>query len=194
MHVGGVDGDLAVEAARAQQRRVEDVGAVGRRDEDDVGLDVEAVHLDEQLVEGLLALVVAAAEAGATVAADGVDLVDEDDGRGVGLGLLEQVAHAARADTDEHLDEVRAGDRVERHAGLAGDGAGEQGLAGAGRAVEQHALGDLGADRQELGRLGEELLDLVELLDRLVGAGDVGEGRPSGCPWWRAWPWTCRTA
>ena len=42
---------------------------------------VEAVHLDEQLVERLLALVVAAAEAGAAVAADGVDLVDEDDRR-----------------------------------------------------------------------------------------------------------------
>ena len=179
-HVGGLDGDLPVEAARAQQGRVEDVGAVGRRDEDDVGLDVEAVHLDEQLVEGLLALVVAAAEAGATVPADGVDLVDEDDGGGVGLGLLEQVTHAGGADADEHLDEVRAGDRVERHAGLAGDGAREQGLAGTGRAVEQHALGDLGADREELRGLGEELLDLVQLLDGLVGTGDVGEGDLGG--------------
>ena len=121
-------------------------GPVGGGDQDDAALDVEAVHLDEQLVERLLALVVAAAHAGAAVPADGVDLVDEDDRRGVGLGLLEQVAHPGRADADEHLDEVRAGDRVERHAGLAGDGAGEQRLAGAGRAVEQHALRDLGAD------------------------------------------------
>ena len=176
LHVGGVDADLPVEAARAQQRRVEDVGAVGRRDQDDVGLDVEAVHLDEQLVEGLLALVVATAEAGAAVTADGVDLVDEDDGGRVLLGLLEQVAHAAGADADEHLDEVGAGDRVERHARLAGDGAGEQGLAGSGRAVQQHALGDLGADREELRGLVQEVLDLVQLLDGLVGAGDVGEG------------------
>jgi hypothetical protein len=65
-------------------------------------------------LSGLLALVVAAAHAGAAVPADGVDLVDEDDRRGVGLGLLEQVAHPAGADADEHLDEVRAGDRVER--------------------------------------------------------------------------------
>ena len=150
VQVGRVDADLAVEAAGAQQRGVEDVGAVRRRDQDDVGLDVEAVHLDEQLVEGLLALVVAAAHAGAAVAADGVDLVDEDDGRRVLLGLLEQVAHAARADTDEHLDEVGTRDRVERHAGLAGDGAGEQGLAGSGRAVQQHALRDAGADGLEL--------------------------------------------
>ena len=171
--VGTVDGDLPVEAAGAQQRRVEDVGPVGRGDQDDAALDVEAVHLDEQLVQRLLALVVAAAEAGAAVAADGVDLVDEDDGGRVGLGLLEQVADAAGADADEHLDEVRAGDRVERHARLAGDGTGEQRLAGAGRAVQQHALGDLGADGLELGRVLEELLDLLQLLDRLVGPGDV---------------------
>ena len=173
--VGGVDADLAVEAARAQQRGVEDVGTVGGRDQDDPAADVEAVHLDQQLVEGLLALVVAAAHAGAAVAADGVDLVDEHDRGRVLLGLLEQVAHAGGADADEHLDEVRAGDRVERHAGLTRDGARQQGLAGAGLAVEQHALGDLGADRLELGRLLQELLDLAELLDRLLAPGDVGE-------------------
>ena len=143
---------------------------------------VEAVHLDEQLVEGLLALVVAAAHAGTAVAADGVDLVDEDDGGRVLLGLLEEVAHAAGADADEHLDEVGSRDRVERHAGLAGDGAGEQGLAGSGRAVEQHALGDAGADGLELRRLLEEVLDLLQLLEGLVAAGDVVEGDLAGSP------------
>ena len=177
VEVGRVDLDLAVEASRAQQRGVEHVGPVGRRDEDDPAADVEAVHLDEQLVERLLALVVTAAHAGAAVATDGVDLVDEDDRRGVLLGLLEEVAHATRADTHEHLDEVGAGDGVERHAGLAGHGTREEGLAGAGRAVEQHALGDLGADGLELGWLLEELLDLPELLDRLFTARDVGERR-----------------
>ena len=78
-------------AARAQQRRVEDVGAVGRRDHDDVRVRVEAVHLDEHLVERLLALVISAAHAGAAVATDGVDLIDEDDRRRVLLGLVEQV-------------------------------------------------------------------------------------------------------
>ena len=131
-HVRRRHGDLPVEAARPQQRRVEDVGTVRRGDQDDAALDVEAVHLDEQLVQRLLALVVAAAETGTAVPADGVDLVDEDDRRRVGLGLLEQVAHPGRADTDEHLDEVGAGDRVERHARLAGDGPREQRLTGTG--------------------------------------------------------------
>ncbi len=180
LQVRALDRDLAVEATRAQQRRVQDVRAVGGGDQDHAALDVEAVHLDQQLVESLLALVVAAAETRTAVPADGVDLVDEDDRRGVRLGLLEEVADAARADTHEHLDEVGAGDGVERHARLTRDRAGEQGLAGPGRAVEQHALRDLGADGLELGRLLQELLDLVELLHRLVRTGDVREGRLRG--------------
>ena len=94
LEVGAVDDDLAVEAPRPQQRGVEDVGTVRRREQDHALLLVEAVHLDEQLVERLLALVVATAEAGAAVATDGVDLVDEDDRRRRRLRLLEQVAHA----------------------------------------------------------------------------------------------------
>jgi hypothetical protein len=106
--VRAVDDDLPVEAPRAQQRRVEDVGAVRCSNEDDAAVDVESVHLDEHLVEGLLALVVTTAETGATVTTHRVDLVDEDDRRRVGLGLLEQVPDPGRADPDEHLDEVGA--------------------------------------------------------------------------------------
>src|SRR5690606_32880015 len=116
-----VDDDASVEAARAQKRRVEDVGAVCGRDEDDRGVDIEAVHLDEQLVERLLALIVTAAESGSTLTSHRIDLIDEDDGRGGRLRLLEEVADAARADTDEHLHEVRTGDRVEGHGGLSRD-------------------------------------------------------------------------
>ena len=81
LHVRAVEDDLAVEPARAQERRVEDVRPVGGGDDDHVRVRVEAVHLDEDLVEGLLALVVAAAEAGAALAPDRVDLVHEHDAR-----------------------------------------------------------------------------------------------------------------
>ena len=175
LHVRPVEDDLAVEPARAQERRVEDVRPVGGGDDDHVRVRVEAVHLDEDLVEGLLALVVAAAEAGAALAADRVDLVDEDDARRVALGLVEQVADAAGADADEHLDELRAGDAEERHAGLTGDGAGHQRLAGAGRPDEQHAARDARAERVELLRVLQELDDFLELRLGLVDAGDVGE-------------------
>src|SRR5207247_6730673 len=132
------------------QRLVEDVRRVRGRDQDDVVLQLEPVHLDEELVEGLLPLVVTAAEAGAAVAADSIDLVHEDDARGGLLRLLEEVADARGADADEHLDEVRAGDREERYARLAGHGTSEQRLTGAGRSVEQQALRDPRGGPREL--------------------------------------------
>ena len=80
--VGRVDDDAAVEAAGPQQRRVEHVGPVGGGQHDHALGAGEAVHLGQDLVERLLALVVAAdRRAAAARAADGVELVDEDDRR-----------------------------------------------------------------------------------------------------------------
>ena len=53
-----VDVNLAVEASGAQQGTVQDVGAVGRGEDDDAAVRAEAVHLREELVERVLALVV----------------------------------------------------------------------------------------------------------------------------------------
>ena len=88
--------DLAVETAGTQQGGIEHVGTVGRGDEDDALVGLETVHLDQQLVQGLLALVIAAAEARAAMAPDRVDFIDEDDAGRILLGLLEHVADAAR--------------------------------------------------------------------------------------------------
>ena len=107
--------------------------------------------------------------------AERVELVDEDDARRLGFGLREQIAHARGADADEHLHELRAAEAEEGDLRFAGDGAREQRLAGARRADQQHALGDLAADRRELLRRLQELDDLLQLLLRLVHAGDVAE-------------------
>ena len=97
---GFADRHLAIEAARPQQRRIEDVRPVGRGDDDDALVGREAVHLDEQLVQRLLALFVAERVA-AAAAADGVELVDEDDAGGVAARVLEQLADARRADAGD---------------------------------------------------------------------------------------------
>lgn len=155
--------------------RIQDVGTVGCGDQDDAGAITEAVHLDEQLVECLLALVVSAAQACSALTTDGVDLVDEDDAGAVLLGLLEHVANTRSTDTDEHLDEVRTGDGEERDTGFACNSASEQRLTGSGRAVQQHTARNLGAERLVASRVLQEVLDLVQLFDSLVRTGDVGE-------------------
>ena len=167
---------LAIEPAGPQQRRIEHVGPVGRRDQDHALIGLEAVHLDQQLVQRLLALVIAAAEAGAAMAADRVDFVDEDDAGRILLGLLEHVADTAGADADEHFDEVRTRNREERHVGFARDRARDQRLAGAGRADQQHAARNPSAEPLIFSGIAQEFDDLLQILLGLVDAGDVLEG------------------
>ncbi len=168
--------DLAVEPARAEQRRIEHVGPVGSGHQDDSVVRLEAIHLDQQLIEGLLPLVVSAAEPGAPVPPDGVDLVDEDDAGRVRLTLLEEIAHPAGADAHEHLDEVRAGHREEGPAGLAGDRLGQQRLAGSRRSHQQRPLGQPTAQPGELLGVLQELDDFLQLDLGFIGPGHVGEG------------------
>jgi len=62
-HVGSGTTTWRSEASWAQQRRIEHVRPVGGRDDDNALVALEAVHLDQQLVERLFAFVVAAAQA-----------------------------------------------------------------------------------------------------------------------------------
>ena len=134
--VGRLDRDATVEAAGAQKCGIEDVRPVRRREHDDSRGGVEAVHLREDLVQRLLALVVGAAEdPAATGSPDRVDLVDEHDRRSGGLRPREQVAHARGADAHDHLHELRGGHREERHPGLPGDRSREQRLSRSRRAA-----------------------------------------------------------
>src|SRR5262249_5482171 len=154
----------AVETSRAQQRGVEHVRTVGGGDDDDALVALEAIHLDEQLIKGLLALIVPAAEAGAAMTANRVDLIDEYDAWSVLLRLLEHVAHARSTDADEHLDEVGPGDGEEGNLRFTGDSAREQRLAGARGSDHEHALGDLATELLELAGVLQEVDDFPDFL------------------------------
>ena len=138
-----VDRHVPVEAAGTQEGRVEHVGPVGGGQHDHRFGLLKAVHLAQDLVERLFALVVSAAKAGTPLAADRVDFVDEQDAGGAFLGRAKQVADAGGPHADEHLNEFGAVNREEGDARLAGDGPREQRLARSRRAHQQHAFGNL---------------------------------------------------
>ena len=173
LHIRTVDRNLTVKTTGTQQRRIQNVGAVGGGDQDDRLALLKTVHLDKQLVERLLALVVTAAQAGSALTSHGIDLIDEDNRRSLRLGLLKEVAHAAGADAHEHLDKVRTRDAKERHARLAGNGLSQQRLTGTRRTNQQNAARNLGTQFAIAVRIAQEVADLLELLDGLVHAGNV---------------------
>src|SRR5208283_2843562 len=160
------DGDLAIKAAGAQKRRIEHLRTVGGSHDNHwgAGVSFEAVNLRQQLVEGLLTLVIGAhAYRSSPALTNGINLVNENDRRSRLARLLEQVAHACGAHANEHLDELRATGLEERDLGLAGRGFSQQRLAGARGPDEQHALGDMPAKLPELLWRLQELNDLLEV-------------------------------
>src|SRR5689334_19808687 len=108
--------------------------------------------------------------------ANGVDLVNKNDARRVLLALLEQIAHARRADADEHLDKVRTGNRKERYIRLAGNRTREQSLTRSRWAHHQNAFGNAAAELLKLLRLFQEFNNFLKLFLRLFNAGNVFEG------------------
>mmetsp|Transcript_3731 Transcript_3731/g.6369 ORF Transcript_3731/g.6369 Transcript_3731/m.6369 type:complete len:396 (+) Transcript_3731:1324-2511(+) len=179
LNVRAVERNLPIEAAGAEQSLVQNIRPIGARQNHHSGRCRKPIHLDQQLVQGVLALIVGTRKLVLPArTANGVDLVDEDDARRVLLRLLEEVAHAGRAHADEHLHELGPGDREEGNSGLSGDGFGEEGLTGSRGAYEEYSLGDLGTDSSELLGALEELDDLLELSLSLVHTGNVGELDP----------------
>ena len=117
-----------------------------------------------------------AAKACAALPPDCVDLINEDDSRGVFLGLFKQIAHTGSADADVHLDKVGTRNREKRHARFACDCAGEQCFTGTGGADEQHALWNARPDLVEFAGILEELDDLGELRLFLFSARHLVKG------------------
>ena len=171
LQVGRGHEDLAVEAARAQQRRVELLEHVGGGDHDHVVALAEPVELHQELVERLVLL---ARDVLAAGGAHRVELVDEDDRRarpcapgGTGAGCAPR-----RGPRTSPRTRRRTGRRRWRF-GLVGHGLREQRLARARRAVQQDALRHARAQLAEALRVAQELHDLAQLVLGLLDARHV---------------------
>ncbi|RUP49633.1 LOW QUALITY PROTEIN: hypothetical protein BC936DRAFT_141968 [Jimgerdemannia flammicorona] len=169
LNIRSVDGNVTIEAAGTHQRRVQDVRPVGAGQDDHVLAGSKTVHLDQELVERTLALIVATElPALAARLADRVDFVHEDDARRVLLRRRKQVPHTRRANAYKHLDEFGTGDAQEGDAGFARRRLGQECLARAGRPGEDGARRDLCAELLVRARVLEELDKLHDLLLRLI--------------------------
>ena len=173
-----VDHDAAIEAPRPKKRGVEDVGAVGRRHHHRVVVRREPVHLRQELVQRLLAFVVASTETGAARTSDRVDLVDEDDRGRCCLRLVEDLSDPCGAHADEELNELRSVYVEERGLRFPGDRACEERLSRARGTDQEHASRKLPPEALEsLGR-SKKIHDLLKVALHIREAGNVVEVDP----------------
>ena len=157
LHIGSGHNHAPVKAAGAEQRRIQDVGPVGRRNQDDAFVGFESVHFHKQLVEGLLALVMSSAEARSAMPPNRIDFIYKDDARRVFLPLFKQIANPRCAHADEHFHEIRSTDREKRHIGFARDRSRQKGLSGPGGADQQDALWNASTELLEFLRFFQKI-------------------------------------
>ena len=169
------DHDLTVESAGTEQCRVEDVTAVGCRNDDDAFIAHKTVHFYKELVQGLLTFIMTAAQTCTSVSAHCVDLVNEDDGRSVFLCSFKEVTDTGRTHTDEHFHEIGTGDREERTARLTCYRLCKQCLTGTGRTEQQHAPRDLCTHFGVFAGILEEVHKLRHFKLFFLGTGNIGE-------------------
>ena len=81
---------------------------------------------------------------------DGIDFVDEDDGRGTLLRLVEEIANTGRTNTDKHFHEVGTRDAEERNPSFTGNCLSNKSLTRSRRAVEQYSARNLRTEGLEL--------------------------------------------
>ncbi len=119
-----------VKTARAEQGRVQDIGSVGCCNHDHVGVSSKPVHFNQQLVEGLFALVMASAKTSTTMTTNSIDFINKHNTGRMLLGFVKKIAHTAGTHTDKHFHKFRTGNGEERHASFTRNCFCHQGLTG----------------------------------------------------------------
>ena len=169
--------DLAVEPASPHQGAVQDIGPVGGRQDDHTGVGGKAVHLSQELVQGVLPFIVGAGDlVPATGTTNSIDLIDEDDARGLLFRLTKEITNAGSADTDKHLHEIGSGDREERNLCFTCNRFGQQGFTSTRRSYKQSSLRDLAAELGVFTRILQKVDNLHYLHFGLFKAGHIVEG------------------
>src|SRR4051794_9917883 len=95
-NVGLIQHHAAIKAARTEQCGIKHIGAVCGRDDDDVSVLIKTIHLDKQLVQGLLTLVVTTHTRVVALATDSIDLVNKHNTGCMLFGLFEEITYACR--------------------------------------------------------------------------------------------------
>src|SRR6266516_6745111 len=107
-----------------------------------------------------------------------IDLINENNARCILACLGKEITHTAGSHPDEEFDKVGRARTEERHPGLSGDRARQQGLAGPRWANQQDALGDMRPDLAEALWVTQEVDHLAQFRLSLINACHIREG---GC-------------
>mmetsp|Transcript_38871 Transcript_38871/g.99305 ORF Transcript_38871/g.99305 Transcript_38871/m.99305 type:complete len:370 (-) Transcript_38871:1412-2521(-) len=152
------DVDELVQTTRTHERGVDDVGPVGRSDDEYVLLLAHPVHLRKHLVHHAVPSAACVAARAAARACDRVELVEEEDAGGRLPRLVKDLPDVALRLAEPHGEELGALDGDEVGLALVGNGLGEERLAASGGPVKEHAARGVHTKLRKLLRVHDGVL------------------------------------
>jgi hypothetical protein len=176
MQIGSSYHHLTVDAASTQKGRIEDFRAIGSSEEDNALAGVETIHFRQELVEGLLALIVMLHGMYPARLPHYIQLIDKDDRWRLLLRLLKEITHSCCAHPSKHFHKLRATQAEKWYMGLARHGPGQESFARAWRTNQQHALGNPTTQSHVSLWLPQEIDNLLEFFLGLLGIRHISKG------------------
>mmetsp|Transcript_30444 Transcript_30444/g.64131 ORF Transcript_30444/g.64131 Transcript_30444/m.64131 type:complete len:464 (+) Transcript_30444:1281-2672(+) len=165
--IGDSNVNFAIEASETPQCRIHRVGSVRGSNDDHRGALLQPVHERQHLTDdAAFDLSICLLPLGR----NGVDLVDENDGRRVLLRLLERLPQIGLRLPRHFGHDLRPVDEEEEGPRLVGHGPGDERLPTARGAVQEHSPGGLDAQSLEERRVPQRQLDHLPDLGHLLPA------------------------
>jgi len=176
LDIRSIQHHAAVKTPRTEQRRVKNIWTVGGRNNDYIGVRIKPVHFNQNLVERLFTLVVAAAQACATLPAYRINFVYKDDAGAVSLGLIKQVTHTAGTDTHKHLNKFGTRNAEKWNTGFTTDSFREKRFTCSRMAYEQHAFRNTRTKLDKLFRVFQKFNDFAKFFFGFISPGNIFKG------------------
>ena len=124
LRVGKRQFDLSVNTARPQKRRIQGFNTIGRHNHLHIPAVIEAIQLIQQLQHGSLNFSGTRAGGVVTFGANGINFIDEDNGRGHVSGRAENITNKLGTLARVLLNQFRAHQTQEGGRGLVGNSLG----------------------------------------------------------------------
>mmetsp|Transcript_5693 Transcript_5693/g.8374 ORF Transcript_5693/g.8374 Transcript_5693/m.8374 type:complete len:286 (+) Transcript_5693:880-1737(+) len=163
LEIGKIDCDLTIESSRAEKCVIKNVKPVRGSNGDNTRIAIETIHFDQNLIQCLLTLIVTSSESCSALTSNGIDFINEDDTRGVLLGLVKHITHTRSSNSNEHLHEFGTRNGDEWHTGLSSNSLGEEGLTGTRGSVKDNTTRNAASILSVSLRLLQEVNYLSEL-------------------------------
>ena len=164
---------LTVKTSRTQQSRIKHIRTVGRGNHNHAFIAFKTVHFHQQLVQGLLALIMTAAQTCTALTSHRINLINKDNARRMFFRFFKHIAHPRRAHADKHFHKIRTGNGKKRHLRFAGNRPRQQGFARSRRPDHQHAARNLSAQTAEFGGITQKFHHFHHIMLGFIGAGNI---------------------